>query len=141
MAPAMPCQRLPSSITKVVAKPEIGSEKSSKTVYGYTVESHESTRQRAESSESKNHDHIAGKGFTSMSHYNLVHNIIPMPHAMKIPDAKSAADKGRKKLETTPAWQLDKVKSEKEVILEAQRDIKKVHFASLMDICHLKMRS
>ena len=33
---------------------------------------------------------------------------------------------------------LNKMKSKKEVILEAQRDKKKVHFASLMDICHLK---
>ena len=37
-----------------------------------------------------------------------------------------------KKLETIPAWQLEKVKS-KEVTLEAQ-----VLFATLMDICHLK---
>ena len=43
MAPAMPCKIQPS-ITKVVAKPEIGSEKNSKTVYGCIVESHESTR-------------------------------------------------------------------------------------------------
>ena len=43
-----------------------------------------------------------------------------------------------KKLETIPAWQLEKVKSKKEVTLEAQRDEKKVHFAALMDICHLK---
>ena len=58
---------------------------------------------------------------------------------MKISDAKAAAvDKEWKKLETIPACQLDKVKSEKKVILEAQRDKKKVHFATLMDICHLK---
>ena len=30
-----------------------------------------------------------------------------------------------------------KVKSKKKVILEAQRDRKKVHFASLMDTCHI----
>ena len=47
-------------------------------------------------------------------------------------------DKEWKKLETIPAWQLDKVKSKNEVIREAQRDKQKVHFASLMDICHLK---
>ena len=40
-----------------------------------------------------NLDHIAGKGFTSMSHYNLVHKFIPMPQVMKIPDAKAAVDK------------------------------------------------
>ena len=73
-----------------------------------------------------------------MTHYNLVHKFIPMPQVMKIPDAKAAVDKEWKKLETTPAWNLEKVKSKKEVILEAQRDKKKVHFATLMDICHLK---
>ena len=35
---------------------------------------------------------------------------------MKIPDAKAAVEK----LEKLPAWQLEKVKSKKEVILEAQ---------------------
>ena len=44
---------------------------------------------------------------------------------MKIPDAKAAVDKEWEKLETIPAWQLDKIKSQKEVILEAQRDKKK----------------
>ena len=74
-----------------------------------------------------------------MTHYNLVHKFIPEPQAMKILDAKAALDKEWKKLETIPAWQLEKVKSKKEVILEAQRDKKKkVHFATLRDMCHLK---
>ena len=67
-------------------------------------------------------DHIAGKGYNSMNHYNLVNKFIPMPQAMKIPDAKAAVDKEWKKLEAISAWQLNKVKSMKEVILEAQRD-------------------
>ena len=57
---------------------------------------------------------------------------------MKNPDAKDAVVKERKNLETIPAWDLDQVESKKEVILEAQRDTKKVHFAALMDTCHLK---
>ena len=57
---------------------------------------------------------------------------------MKILDAKAEVDKEWKKLKTIPAWRLEKVKSKKEVILEAQRDKKKVHFATWMDICHLK---
>ena len=62
----------------------------------------------------KNHeDHIAGKGQNSISHYNVVHKFIPMLQAMKIPDAKAAVDKEWKKLETNPAWQLDKVMSNK----------------------------
>ena len=73
-----------------------------------------------------------------MVHYNLVHKFIPMLQAMEIQDAKAAVDKEWKMLEAIPAWNLDKMKSKKEVILEAQRDKKKVHFASLMDICHLK---
>ena len=70
--------------------------------------------------------------------YNLVQKFIPVLQAMKIPDAKAAVDKEWKKLETIAAWQLDKVESKKEVIQEAQRDKKKVHFATLMDICHEK---
>ena len=73
-----------------------------------------------------------------MIHYNLVHKFIPLPKAMKIPDAKEAVDKEWKKLETIPAWHLEKVKSKKEVILEAKRDKKKDHFATLMDIRHIE---
>ena len=51
--------------------------------------------------------------------------------AMKIPDAKAAVGKEWKKLETIPAWQMDKMKSKKE-------EKKKVTFAALMDRCHLK---
>ena len=97
-----------------------------------------SPRQRLESSLQKDHeDHIAGKGFNSMTHYNLVHKFILLPQTMKIPDVKVAVDKEWKKLETNPAWQLDRVRSKKEVILGAQRDKWKVHFATLVDICHL----
>ena len=73
-----------------------------------------------------------------MNHYNLVNKFIPMPQAVKIPHAKAAVEKEWKKLETMQAWQLDEVTSKKEVILEAQRDRRKVHFAALMDLCHLK---
>ena len=88
------------------------------------MEAHESTRKRFESFYPKNHeDHIAGKGYKSMSDYILVHKFIPMPHAVKIPNAKAAVDK-EWKIETIPAWQLDKVMSKRGVILEAQRDNK-----------------
>ena len=42
------------------------------------------------------------------------------------------------KLEKISAWDLTKVRSKKEVIDEARTKGAKVHFASLMDICHLK---
>ena len=41
-----------------------------------------------------------------MNHYNLVHKFIPMPQAIKIPDAKAAVDKAWKKLEKIPAWKF-----------------------------------
>ena len=92
-----------------------GNEKEFKTTCDCAVESFESTRHRAESLQSRNHeDHTAGKGFTSMTHYNLVHMFIPMPQAMKISDAKSCRGQGMEELETIPAWELEKVKSKKE---------------------------
>ena len=84
-------------------------------------------------------DHIAGKGENSLQQYNLVHRFIPMPQGMgKIPLAKAAVDKEWEKLEKISAWNLTKVRSKKEVIDEARTSGATVHFASLMDICHLK---
>ena len=56
---------------------------------------------------------------------------------MKIPAAKAAVDKEWEKLGKIPAWDLTKVISKK-VIDEARTKAAKVHFASLMDRCHLK---
>ena len=103
------------------------------------LEASESTRLRMGDSLPNHHeDHIAGEGDNSLQHYNLVHKLIPMPQAMKIPAAKAAVDKEWEKLEKNSAWNLTKVRSKKEVIHEARTKGAKVHFASLMDICHLK---
>ena len=51
----------------------------------------------------------------------------------------SSCGQGMGKLEKISAWNLTKVRSKKEVIDEARTSGAKVHFASLMDICHLKM--
>ena len=61
-----------------------------------------------------------------------------MPQAIKIPATKAAVDKEWEKLEKIPAWNLTKVRSKKMVIDEARTTGATVHFASLMDICHLK---
>ena len=83
-------------------------------------------------------DHIAGKGNNSLQHYNLVHKFIPMPQELKISAANAAVDKEWEKLERISAWNLTKVRSKKEVIDEARTKGANVHFASLMDICHVK---
>ena len=63
---------------------------------------------------SKDHDdHIAEKGFHSLSHHNLVHKFVPMLQAIKNLDATAAVDKGWEKLEKLPSWQMTNVKSRK----------------------------
>ena len=110
-----------------------------KTKLACILEADESTRMRMGNSIPHHHeDHIAGKGENSLQHYNLDHKFIPMPQAMKIPAAKAAVDKEWEKLEKISAWNLTKVKSKKMVIDEARMSGATVHFASLMDICHLK---
>ena len=103
------------------------------------LEADESTRLRMGNSLPNHHeDHIARKGNKSLHHCNLVHKFVPMPQAMKIPAAEAAVDKEWEKLEKISAWNLTKVRSEKQVIDEARTSGAKVHFASLMDICHVK---
>ena len=103
VAPAMPCK---------IMKKNCGSGGSNKikTRLACILEADESTRMRMRNSIPHHHheDHIAGKGENSLQPYNLVHKFILMPQAMKIPDAKAAVDEEMKKLETTPAWQLEK---------------------------------
>ena len=53
---------------------------------------------------------------------------------MKIPDAMGASDKDWDKLKIFPAWQESKVKSKQEVIEEARREGKTVHFATFKDL-------
>ena len=99
----------------------------------------EPTRMRMEESLPKYHeDNIAGKRDNSLQQYKLVHKFIPMPQAMKIPAAKAAVDKEWEKHEKTLAWDLTKVRNKSEVIDEARIKGIKVHFSSLMDLCHLK---
>ena len=57
---------------------------------------------------------------------------------MKIPDAKAAVDGEWEKLKNLPAWQGSEVKSKQEVIEQAQKEGKTVHFGTLMEVCHVK---
>ena len=132
MDPAMPC--------KTCKKNKPGETRSKtydfKSKFACILEASESTRME-ESLPKYHEDHIAGKGNNSLQHYNMVH-IFPVPQAMKIPGAKAAVDKEWEKLEKIPAWDITKVRNKSDVIDEARTKGIKVHFASLMDICHLK---
>ena len=107
IAPAMPCK---------IVKKNCGSGASNniKTRLACILEAGESTRLRmGESLPNHHEDHIAGKGNNSPQHYYLVHKLIPMPQAIKIPAAKAAVDKESEKLEKISAWNLTKVRSTK----------------------------
>ena len=74
-------------------------------------------------------------------HYSIIisfTNFILVPQAVTIPAAKAAVDKEWEKLGKISAWNLTKVKSNKMVIDKARMTGATFHFASLMDICHLK---
>ena len=135
MAPAMPC----NTSKKSKHGETHGKTNDSKSKLACILEASESTRLRMEESLPNYHeDHIAGKDDNSLQHFNLVHKFILMPQAMKIPAAKAAVDKEWEKLEKISAWNLTKVRNKSEVIDEARTKGAKVHFASLMDICHLE---
>ena len=56
---------------------------------------------------------------------------------MPQPDAQAAAVK-KGNFEKIPAWQLTEFRNKKDVIDEPRTSGAKVHFASVMDTCHLK---
>ena len=127
VAPAMPCK-----ITKNCGS---GASNKIQTKLACILEADESTRMRMGNSIPHHHeDHIKIHYSTSIWFTSL----FLMPQAMKIPAAKAAVDKEWEKLEKISAWNLTKVKSKKDVIDEARASGATVHFASLMDICHLK---
>ena len=132
---SMPCK------TSMTCKHGVTRRKSNeiKSQLACILEASESARLRkGESLPNHHEDHVAGKSENSLQHYNLVHKFILVPQAMKIPAAKAAVDKELEKLGKFSAWNVTKVRSKSEVIDEARTKGAKVHFASLMDICHLK---
>ena len=98
MEAAMPCKTGSKKGLKKLwetASETDESNKIPKTKHACIVKAHESTRKRLDSILPKDHeDHIAGKGYKSISQYNLVHKFLPMPQAMKIPDAKAVSAQG-----------------------------------------------
>ena len=116
-----------------------GKSNKAKSKLACILEANESTRLRmGESFPNHHEDHIAGKGDNSLQNYNLVHKFIPMLQAMKIAEPMAVVDTEWEKLEKIPAWNLTKVTNKSEVIDEARTKGAKVHFASLIDVCHLK---
>ena len=134
MAAAMPCK----TYMKNKHGETRGKPNDFKSKFACILEASESTRLRVEETLPKHHeDHIAGKGDNSLQHYNLVHNFIPVHQARTIPAAKAAVDKEWEKLEKILVWDKTRVRNKSDAI-DVARKGRKVHFASLMDLCHLK---
>ena len=76
-------------------------------------------------------------GRVSLSYFNLVHKSILTLQAMKIPDAEAAVDRvgTARKIAGMADYQSQEQKG---VIQVAQKEGRTIHFAELMDICHLK---
>ena len=74
-----------------------------------------------------------------ITHYRLVHKFLPMPQALKLPDAKAVVEKEREKTwEKFRRGTWRKSETRKKWSMKQGTEGRKVHFASLMDICHLK---
>ena len=68
-----------------------------------------------------------------MSQCDVVHKPIPIPKAMNILEAKALSRRNGQDCRSRV-----QVTSQAEVIRGAKLEGKKVHFATLMDLCHLK---
>ena len=100
------------------------------------LEANASTRMHmAETLLNCHEDQIAGRGYNSLQHCNLVHKLIPVLQAMKMP---AQVDKEWEKFGKIPAWDLTKVRNKSDIVYEASTKGRRVRFASLMDICYLK---
>ena len=89
MPAAMPCKKTINSGGETYR--DIGENM---TKHACIVEADDSTIIRLERFPCWYHeDHVAAKGINSLSHCNFVHEFIPMPQALKIPDAKAAVEK------------------------------------------------
>ena len=101
---------------------------------------HASTRTRTEKTQQKDHeDHTAGEGVqlvASLKSCAQVHS-----HASNNENPGCESNSGQR---IGKAWTIaglandQKIKSKTEVMKEAHKEQRTVHFATLMDICHLK---
>ena len=76
-----------------------------------------------------------------MSHYNKVHEPILIPKAMTMPEANAAVDEEWKTLQKISAWDESKVTCQAEMIQREKLEGKTVHFATFMELCHLRSQS
>ena len=110
-----------------------------KTKFSCTAEAHQSTRPGVEPAAKIIHeDQIAGKGQNSILHHNLAHKISDAASNEIFLMQRPRWTRNGRSLRQFHHGDWKRQKQKKEVIKEAQNNNNKVHFASLMDVCHLK---
>ena len=82
-------------------------------------------------------DHSAGKGYNSMTQYNLVHKFISMPQAFKKKQMQMRQCRKDGKHWRNTSMAADESQKQ-EVNDEARKNSREVYYSSLMDLCHLK---
>ena len=115
---AMPCELRSVSWLKETCS--TNNPSTQRTRHACVVEAHDSERKRTEETQREDHeDHVAEKGFKSLSDHNLVYKVKSIRQEMKIAGAKAAVDQEWEELDKLPARQVTNVKSKKEVIEKA----------------------
>ena len=93
------------------------------------VEPLESKRKHIGRTQPKDHeDRNGGKGFNSLSHYNLVHKFIPMLQAMKNPGCESRCWQGVGKARKFACMAMEENQQKKDVIQETQKEVNNCSF-------------
>ena len=134
MPAAMPC-KIPIKSSGETHR-NIGKRK---TKYACIVDADESTRPMLEGAGHKPHqDHITAKGTHSITHCSHVHKFIPMPQALKIPDAKSAAEREWGKNGEKSGMAADISHKQERSDRRSKEYGQKSSFCVIVDLCHLQ---
>ena len=88
----------------------------------------------------KHEDHIAGKGFTTVSRYNLVHKFFRCLKRWKFRMYLLQCTRNGRNLRQSQHGNWRKSRGRRRLFSKHKDTNRKVHFAALMDICHLKKR-
>ena len=136
MAPAMPCKTCKKS-----KKAEIRSNTNDfKSKFACILKASESTRMRVEESlQIIMRTILQGRRTIHCKMTIWCTYLFLYFKQLKYRQQRQRWTKNGKKLQTIPAWQLTKVRNKSEVSDGARTEGKTVHFASLMDICYLKI--
>ena len=126
-------------LSKIMKNCGSGASNKIKTKLACTLEADESTRMRMGNSIPHHHeDHITGETWKFITALQFGSQIYSSASSYENSCSESSGGQGMGKIGENFGMELGKSQNKKELIDEARTSGAKVHFASLMDICHLK---